>query len=158
VERGEESKVGGVEERLRAALGAALSRPEGPRVETVEALEAAAKDPPAYGVAASALALADPAAAVPLLRRMLADENAIVAVEAAATLALLGDRAGLRLLRAPVRGATNSLIEYFLIHAALLLLGEPVPPPGRRPRSVFAALERLLDEASAPRGPEAGRP
>lgn len=132
---------------LRTALAKSLTRDETASLQTLAAMESAALEAPAYGVAGAALGLPDPSQAFPLLRRRLHDGNWIVAVEAAATLALLGDRSGLGVLKGPARGATNSLIEAFMVHAALLILGEPIPPPARRPRSVFAALERLIDEA-----------
>ncbi|MCE9584793.1 MAG: hypothetical protein K8T20_20070 [Planctomycetes bacterium] len=135
---------------LRSALAGTLTRDDHSAVRTLAQMEAASRTQPAYGVAGAALGLDDPAAALPLLRGMLADENWIVAVEAAATLALLGDRSGLGVLKGPARGGTNSMIECFHVHAALLVLGEPIPPPDRRPRSVFAALERLLDDAKPP--------
>ncbi|MBV8880378.1 MAG: HEAT repeat domain-containing protein [Planctomycetaceae bacterium] len=130
---------------LREALAQALR--QGPDPTTLAALERRARDGVPYGVAGDALGLADPREALPLLQRMLGHENWIVAVEAAATLALLGDRSGLTVLTGPARSATNSNIESFLIHAALLLLGEPVPPPERRSRSVFLDREALIDAA-----------
>ena len=130
---------------LRRALIGSLDRAGGPPAATLADLQRMALDAPAYGVAVRALALPDPRVATALLHHMLDDPNWLVAVEAAATLALMGDRAGLRVLTGPPRSGSNSNVERFHVHAALLLLGERVPPASTRPRSVFADREALLD-------------
>jgi hypothetical protein len=100
-------------------------------------------DPP-YGIAGLALLLPDPNAAKPQLNAMLEHKNLLVAIEAAATLAVLGDDAGVPvLLRTTVQ--SNSEVEFFFARAALTLLRRPLPPSLQKQRSVFGQLEAMVD-------------
>jgi hypothetical protein len=138
--------------RLRAALLEHLQQrdlPDPPGGWTVELIAArsaqlGAHKGPRYGIAGCVLRLPTPASGTALLTGLLRDENPLVALEAAAALAILGQRTGIQILRQP-KGSTNSNIEAFYARAGLILLGEPIPPKLRAFRSVFIHLEQLID-------------
>jgi hypothetical protein len=90
-----------------------------------------------------ALDLQNPQDAMPLLRQGLGNKDPLVAIKAATTLALLGSRDGIEKLKA-VNTCTNSQIEFFYSKAALVLLGEAVPPELEEKRSVFRDLEEMI--------------
>jgi hypothetical protein len=139
--------------RLRGALIAQLrlvqerdlhDPPGGWTLEALVARSARMQHQPRYGVAACVLRLPTPVAGAAFLGGLLRDRNPLVALEAAAVLAILGQRTGIEVLRKP-EAATNSNIEAFYARAALVLLGEPIPAALRSSRSVFRHLEELID-------------
>ncbi len=135
-------------ERLRDALRQSLQvRQEEYDSPFLSALQADYLDDdkrPHYGLAGAVLALPDPRAGRDLLISMLNDDNELVIIEAAAALAVLDDPAGTEALLA-TRVCTNSCIEFFYARAGLTLLGEPIPPPLARQRSVFRHLEEQVE-------------
>ncbi len=102
---------------------------------------------PAYGVPGKLLKLQNAKEGRPLLKKMLKDENELVTIEAAAVLAVLGFRDGLKHLQ-NVRSLSNSNIEFFYAKAALILLGEPVPEKLKDRNSIFHGLNDLLRPCS----------
>jgi hypothetical protein len=139
--------------KLRAALIAQLrlvqerdlpDPPGGWTLDGVVARSARMQQQPRYGVAACVLRLPVPTSGATFLAGLLRDRNPLVALEAAAVLAILGQRTGLEVLRKP-EAATNSNIEAVYARAALVLLGEPIPSALRKSRSVFRHLEELID-------------
>lgn len=134
--------------RLRDQLVASLQvradedtpvRPVAVLAERYERMRGAAS----YGVAGELLH-SPSEAAVELLERMLGDDNPLVAIEAGAALAVLGNRAGVDVLRA-TQTCTSSQIEFFYARAGLTLLGEEIPEELAKQRSVFRHLEELLE-------------
>lgn len=107
-------------------------------------LEAASGE---YGhdLALDVLLLPEPTEGIPFLKELLAVDNAYVAFDAAVVLALLGDRAGVPLLKAPMRYPMSSSNHAFAHgKAALLLLGESIPSELRDLHSVFRDIEDLI--------------
>ncbi|HPH65125.1 MAG TPA: hypothetical protein PLF40_05245 [Kofleriaceae bacterium] len=104
-----------------------LGNRDQPPLSLAEMEAALAKNPgPTYGIGGHVLRLAQPEQGVPLLRRLLQHNNELMAIEAAAALAVLGQRDGVERLR-NVKTATSSHIEFWYASEALTLLGEPVP-------------------------------
>ncbi len=104
-----------------------------------------------HGLAGLVLELDDPMQGVPFLKKLLNDEDPLVIVEAAATLALLGKKDGLNKLTTVLKGGaiTNSNIENFYARASYAILNLPIPESIGSLRSVFAEYESVLKECTS---------
>lgn len=134
---------------LRAALIERLGiQADPPRLAALAAIENSSReDDWNFDHIVDVLHLDDPRTSLPFLRSMLAHKNPFVGLEAAALLAILGERSGLELLRG-VTTMTNSQIEFFYAKVALLVLGEEIPESPEQHRSVFRDLEMLVKACS----------
>ncbi|OFZ37700.1 MAG: hypothetical protein A2504_16985 [Bdellovibrionales bacterium RIFOXYD12_FULL_39_22] len=139
---------------LRAALEKQLrsgdSKIQGKSENTLISIETLYQTKsPAYGVAGMVLNIRKPTEGINFLKKLLNDENLLVRIEAAATLAILNNRSGIPTLEAFARekyDLSNSGIEFFLSKAALKILGQPIPPELQKKQSVFRELEALLSK------------